>query len=383
MTLPRVHRPREVPTLGSLTAGQLTRLCLVAGLGPSDAETYAGVLLKALGPAADRPLDLPPPSSTFLSDDHTPVEFSLSFLPDASPSLRVLVDPGSATDSLRRNGRVGLRAIRKMARRWHFDTEPLDKLEDLFFPASPEGPLALWCALELVPGGVPKLKAYLNPAANGAKRSARTVWEALRRLGHHKAFDTLPTADGYPFLALDLGDWDTPRVKVYTRHDNLSAEEASGLSRMDAGPGAAEIEAFFRTASGRHPGGFGGYGAPDDRLTGRPALTCHAFTEARTTKPSGFTIHVPVRGYARHDGEALARATTLLDRYGMDTAALWRALSAVTSRRPEDGVGLIAYLALAHQTGRPPRLTAYVSSEAYHVRPPVAPRQNAAAVPGR
>jgi hypothetical protein len=33
-------------------------------------------------------------------------------------------------------------------------------------------------------------------------------------------------------------------------------------------------------------------------------------------------------------------------------------------------VGLIAYLALAHQQGRPPRVTAYLSSEAYAVRPP-------------
>jgi hypothetical protein len=34
-------------------------------------------------------------------------------------------------------------------------------------------------------------------------------------------------------------------------------------------------------------------------------------------------------------------------------------------------VGLIAYLALAHQRDRAPRVTAYLSSEAYAVRPPV------------
>jgi hypothetical protein len=44
----------------------------------------------------------------------------------------------------------------------------------------------------------------------------------------------------------------------------------------------------------------------------------------------------------------------------------------VTGRRPEDGVGLIAYLALAHQQDRAPRVTAYLSAEAYAVRPPVA-----------
>jgi hypothetical protein len=44
----------------------------------------------------------------------------------------------------------------------------------------------------------------------------------------------------------------------------------------------------------------------------------------------------------------------------------------VTSRPLHDGVGLIAYLALAHEQGQPPRVTAYISSEAYTVRPPSA-----------
>ncbi len=42
-----------------------------------------------------------------------------------------------------------------MAQHWGFDTQRLDELDDLFFPPSPEGPLALWCALELRPGGAP------------------------------------------------------------------------------------------------------------------------------------------------------------------------------------------------------------------------------------
>ncbi|MGW0827659.1 tryptophan dimethylallyltransferase family protein [Streptomyces sp. NPDC002845] len=412
------------PALGGFAAGQLVRLCDVAGLDPADAETYARLMIESLGPVAERPLDRPPPSHSFLSDDHTPVEFSLAFLPDAAPTLRVLLEPGCGARDLRRNGRTGLRFIREMARRWNFAAGQLDELEDLFFPPSAEGPFALWCALELCPGGVPKAKVYLNPAAAGVERSAWTVREALRRLGHEKAFAALPRADGYPFFALDLGDWDAPRVKVYLRHDDLSAEEAGDLSRMNRGPGPAQIQGFFRTAAGfdghahgieatgngfgATGNGFGaagygfgaagdglgagtddlgtavdglgagadglgdGGGGPDARLGGRSALTCHAFTETATGLPSGFTLHIPVRDYVRHDGEALARAVTVLRRHGMDTAPLLQSLAAVTSRQPQDGVGLIAYLALAHQRGRPPRVTAYISSEAYTVRPPLA-----------
>lgn len=355
--------PRGTPTLGALTGGQLRRLAAVAGLSATDTAAYVRVLTDSLGPVAARPLSLPPPTRTFLSDDHTPVEYSLSFRPDAAPALRVLLEPGCGADSLARNGRVGLEAVRRMARRWHFATDALDEIEDLFLPSGPQGPLALWCALELRPGGVPGVKVYLNPAANGAERSAATVREALHRLGHRRAFAALPQGAGYPFLALDLGEWAQPRVKVYVRHDNLTAGRAGRLSRTDRGPGPAAIEGFFRAAAALGPDVAG--------LGRRPALSCHSFTDTAAVRPSGFTLHIPVRDYVRHDGEALARAARVLRHHGMDPSVLVRALAAVTGRRLEDGAGLVAYLALAHQQGHPPRVTAYLSAEAYAVRPAV------------
>ncbi|WP_035847379.1 tryptophan dimethylallyltransferase family protein [Kitasatospora azatica] len=359
----RSPRTPVLNTLGSHTARQLLRLCEVAGLDAADAADYARTLTTALGPVAERPLDLPSPSRSFLSDDHTPVEFSLSLEPGTTPTLRVLLEPGSGAGSLAQSGRTGLRAVRELARRWNFATDRLDELEDLFFPLSPQGPLALWCALELRPGGVPRVKVYLNPAASGPARAAETVREALRRLGHRQAFSALPEADRILFFALDLGDWEEPRVKVYTAHHDLSAVAAGGLSRMKDGTDPAEIEAFFRTASGIGDG-------QDPLLDRRPVQACHAFTETATGLPGGFTLYVPVRDYVRHDGEALERASVLLRRYGIDQAQLRDSLAAVTSRRLEDGAGLIAYLALAHQQGRPPRVMVYISSEAYEVRPP-------------
>ncbi|MFJ4624053.1 tryptophan dimethylallyltransferase family protein [Streptomyces sp. NPDC088812] len=362
-------------TVGGLTARQLLRLCDVAGLDGADADLYARTLTDMLGAVAARPLDLPPVTPTFLSDDHTPVEFSLAFVPGAAPTLRVLLEPGCGAGGLARSGRAGLRAVREAAGRWGVPTDRLDELEDLFFPAEPEGPLALWCALELLPGGVPRVKVYLNPAASGQRRAADTVREALRRLGHRQAFDALPPSDRHLFFALDLGDWEEPRVKVYLAHQDLTAAQAGALSRTGDDLGAAQTEAFFRVAAGQDAARGAGHDAGAGAADGpgpvrRPVQSCHAFTETATGLPSGFTLYVPVRDHVRHDGEALARAVALLDRQGLDSAPLERALAAVTSRRPEDGAGLIAYLALAHQRGRPPRVTTYISSEAYQVRPP-------------
>ncbi|MGA5819106.1 tryptophan dimethylallyltransferase family protein [Kitasatospora sp. NPDC094028] len=359
----------EAATLGGLTAGQLRRLCRVAGLGARDAEDYGQVLRESLGLVADRPLDLPPPYRTFLSDDHTPVEYSLSFQADAPPALRVLLEPGCGAAGWSENGKIGLAFVRELARRWDFTTRCLDEVEDLFFPSEPQGPLALWCALELCAGGVPKVKVYLNPSARGADRATETLREALERLGHRQAFASLPPGDGYPFLAMDLGAWEAPRLKVYVLHTDLSADEATGLARMHAGPTPEMVREFFATVSG-----FGREEGDDTRLAGLPAQSHHAFTHADDDRPTGFTLYIPVRDYAPHDGEALARGIALCRQHGIDPAPLAEALSAVTDRRLEDGAGLISYLAVNHQRGSRPRVTAYISSEAYAVRPPAGGR---------
>ncbi|HEY9372447.1 tryptophan dimethylallyltransferase family protein [Streptomyces sp.] len=363
------HRDSEHPvgrTLGGHAAAQLLRLCETAGLDDAEGTEHARTLIAALGPVADRPLHLPPPDRSFLSDDHTPVEFSLSFEGSAAPTLRVLLEPGCGTTDLAQNGRAGLAVVRAMGQRWGFDTGRLDELEDLFLPASPEGSFALWCALELTPGEAPKVKVYLNPAANGAERSAETVREALQRLGHQRAFTALPPADRHLFFALDLGAWEDPRAKVYLAHQGLTAAEAACLSRAPGDLDPAQVRSFFRTAAGRAPG------TAESGRSLRPFQSCHAFTETASGLPSGFTLYVPVREHAPDDKEALARALTVLGRFGMDPAPLLRSLPAVTSRRLEDGAGLIAYLAFAHQEGRPPRVIVYLSSEAYRVRPPLA-----------
>ncbi|MFE6893658.1 tryptophan dimethylallyltransferase family protein [Streptomyces sp. NPDC057694] len=353
-------------TLGGHVLGQLRRLGAVVGLSETDTALYGQVLLDSLAGAARRPLSLPPASPSFLSDDHSPVEFSLACTPDSVPALRVLVEPGWAHGDMGDSARAGLDAIRAMAVRWSFPTDQLDALEDLFFPAGAEGPLALWYALDLRAGKAPGVKVYLNPSAAGPEHAARTVEEALRRLGYGKAFAELPPAAGYPFLALDLGAWASPRTKVYVKHARMSADDACALGRSSGS--AADIRYFFHAVAGSLPPFDQGLDGTA-RLLRRPALTCHSFTGG-ASEPSGFTLHIPVRDYVRDDEEALARATAVLTRFGMDPTALRRSLHALTRRRLDDGAGLIAYLALVYERNRPPRITAYLSSEAYAVRPP-------------
>lgn len=354
------------PRLGEHVRRQTAALCEAAGTGK---DAALGLLDTMLEPLAQLSLLDPPNARSFVSDDHSPVELSLAFSPGAAPVPRVLLEPGY-TDDMVRSGRIGLRAAERLAGRGVLSCARLRTLSDIFFPAVPHGPFALWLALEF-PDGRPRAKVYLNPAADGPGRAADAVAEALARLGFGNAFAALRRQAARPedflFFALDLGTWPAPRVKVYVRHRDFSAAEAAGVSRAVAGDHPGRVEEFI------------GLVAAERRLRRRPLVSCFSFTRACPDRPSGYSVHVPVRDYVQDDRQARDRAVDALRRYGIDDRPLDRALAGLTSRSLDAGVGLIAYLTLAHADRCPPRVTVYLSSEAYRVKPA---RRSALGAPG-
>jgi DMATS type aromatic prenyltransferase len=349
--------------LGDFVSAQLRRLCGVVGL---DDVVDPQLPIQLLGSAARRRLS-DPPSDSFISDDHTPVEYSLTFPRGrTTPDLRMLVEPGGGTGDLAADGRVGRQVVEELAARWGFSMAPLTRLADIFFPSAPHGPFALWCALVFRRSGRPGLKVYLNPGAGGPAGAADAVAEALARLGYRAAAPLLLQQvasryrhlDGFPFFALDLGNWNTPRVKVYIGHRDFSASDATAVSRLCSGEHPERVSEFFRLVAG------------NGHCRARPVVSYFSFTGAATDRPSGYTLHVPVRDYVRDDREARGRAAEALRWHGVHPAILDRALAAVTPRPLDSGVGLIAYLALAHERHQSPRVSVYLSAEAYHVRAP-------------
>lgn len=352
--------------LGEHVKRQTAALCEAAGTAR---DLVRPLLDTALEPLSRLSLLDPPPARSLVSDDHSPVELSLAFTPGAPPVPRVLLEPGY-TDDMARSGRIGRGVAERLADRGVLSCARLHMLSDLFLPATPHGPFALWLALEF-PDGRPRAKVYLNPAAHGPGRSADTVAEALARLGYGEAFPALRRyADrpgGFLFFALDLGDWPAPRVKVYVAHRDFSAADAAAASRAMPGDHPGRVAEFV------------GLIAAERRLRRRPLVSCFSFTRACPDRPSGYSLHVPVRDYVEDDRQARDRAVAALHRYGIDSRPLHRALAGVTSRPLDAGVGLIAYVTLTHAAPSPPRVTVYLSSEAYRVRPP---RRSAPAASG-
>ncbi|MGW3866927.1 tryptophan dimethylallyltransferase family protein, partial [Streptomyces sp. NPDC005047] len=134
-------------TLGEHLAGQLQRLLHAADVTCPRAQDAVRLLPGLLGPAAGRPLDAGPPSPSFVSDDHSPAELSVSFAADGAPTVRVLVEPGCTAGSVTDSGRTGLLALDRLATCWDFAAEPVDRVAADDHPSSQhvggEAPYAL------------------------------------------------------------------------------------------------------------------------------------------------------------------------------------------------------------------------------------------------
>lgn len=351
--------------LGDHIHGQLRRLCRGVGLKGLQ-DLYAGLMRELLGPAATGALGVAPAWESQISDDHTPVEYSISFDMGRTPRLRFLVEPSDRRPDLWAHMQAGLQVLDLLADRYQFSLDRLSMLQDLFFPRRPRGPFGLWLAAELGRSGIPRFKAYLNPSVHGPNQAWQVVGEALARLGFGDAFPSLlrygvprnPRVDRFYIFGLDLGSpWGRPRVKVYIRHEGFSGAEAAQAARAVPGVLPESIAQFCELVGG--PGPF----------RGRPLISCFSFVEGDHEQPSAYTIHLPVRDYVLHDADARNRASAALDCYGLDSSVLRRGLAAVSQRPLAAGVGLISYVALVCNP-RPRRMTVYLSSEAYEAGAP-------------
>jgi pyrroloquinoline quinone (PQQ) biosynthesis protein C len=377
---------RTCVSLGSELLGRLTeRLALPVG---SD-TTMTTALRELFGDLATHELGAKPPWPCCISDDGSPFEFSL-VLDGDGPEVRVLWESQGASGDLRAKADAGLATQRRLVNSFGVTSRRFDTIADLFLPSEPQGSFVLWHAARLWPADVPEIKAYMNPQVRGRLRAPALVEEALARLGFGGAWPFLlkamprgPEVDEIRYFSLDLRDDATARVKVYVYHHDpspsvlLAAAEAASLSDP-----ARVVSFFYRVTDGRAAhGGF------------CPA-TCLSFVADAGPRPVAATLHVPIRGYVRHDAEACERIDSLaardrrpagggevlLDHAGV---RLHRAATEALRRRPlQSGVGLTTYVSLRSQADDE-RVTCYLATEAYAVeeRSPDSPEPRAETAP--
>jgi DMATS type aromatic prenyltransferase len=328
------------------------------------------LLYDLLGNVGSRPISEPVLWPSFVVDDHTPVEFSLAFDSDGSPTLRILVEHLAPEATARKNLLAARRLTERLAQRYQLPLDRFEAIADLFLPDEPQGRFSLWHAVVLRPNGRHEFKVYFNPAVRGADRAPDLVAQALRRLGFAHAHDTVVAhafrpgsmSDRFAFLALDLRPGPRSRVKVYVAHHCVRAVDIERAARAARGvlPGLAKD--FCQVVGG-----------PRVAFTRRPLVSCYAFVSGVGDVPSGYALHLPIRDYVADDEVARGRATALLKCHGADPSVLDRALKIMAERPLDAGVGLISYVSLRMGQLRP-GITVYLSSEAYGMTPKPAGR---------
>jgi len=339
-------------SLAEHLTGQWTSLSELTGVDP---DSSGGVLSDLLGDTAQTPLAAGPPGRSDISDDHTPIEFSVAYHPGGTV-LRLLAEaqPG---------GIEGARAfLDRQAGRPGLVLHRLDEVWDLFAAPTAPGSFGMWHSVVFRAAAPPEFKVYLDPAMHGPDRAVDLITEALGRLGLNGTWPsiarTMRGGEDHPvFFALDLHDGPRTRIKVYLAHQAARAGDMERAAAVVHGIDPAEA-ATFCTAAGGDPGTF----------DGRPLISSYTLTPG-ADRPVGYSVYVPIRGYVSDDEQARERVVTLLDRQGLDGTRLDPAIAAVARRPLRDGVGLIAHVSL--RLGRPsPGVTVYLAAEAYHTDPP-------------
>lgn len=351
-------------SLRDYTGYQLRNLC--KSCCPDDSvETSVTLLRELLGAAGDRALSAPALWPSYISDDMTPVEFSITFDEDGKHMIRVLVEAIAEEPSNRSNAHVAQQVISSFADRFQLFLDRYHAVRDLFLPEQPQGQFALWYSLIIRPNSRPGFKVYFNPEARGTQLAPQLVAEALRRLGFASAYEIATghalqrgDLDRFSYFAVDLEDDPLSRVKIYISHCGAEAKDVERAASAAHGVDPTRLHDFCSL--------IGGGSGP---FTGRPLLSAYTFFEGDTDRPSVYSLYLPIRDYVSDDESARARVVTLMEQHDLRPAVLDRALAAVSKRSLSDGVGLIPYVSMSMGKIRQ-GTTVYLSSEAYGVRSP-------------
>jgi len=338
-----------------------TRLAALCEATQFDARTALEACETLLGPTGQLRVESSPQWRSALSDDHTPVEFSIA-LEGGRVEPRLLIESLDDAPTVASSWDAARATNERLRQRYGTPLERLALVEELFRPRR-DASFGMWHAAWLRQGRPPLFKVYLNPAANGVESAPALIEEVLGRLGFSRAWSCIegvvarrPSVDHVIYFSLDLDANPAARVKVYVAHPSATARDIEPLLALSPGYVAGESERFCRALTMTE----GPFGA-------RPLQTCYAFTASDDARPSSVTLHLPIRSYTAHDRVALERISNYL---GGELGASYRQIIERVAHRPlEAGSGLQTYASLCCARNQK-RATVYLAMEAYATHPP-------------
>jgi DMATS type aromatic prenyltransferase len=172
---------------------------------------------------------------SYITDDFSPIEFSVSFAPKGA-KLRLIFEPLGTEDpidltKLRDASASTLELLRK---RWPYELNltQFNAVKTLFFIDEPRGKLVCWYGVDF--GAAPIIKVYFNPQIQKPEKSALQVGEEfMERLNHgqHEGWLRLrdylaehPDTTEIEALSTDLIAPERARIKVHIAQRLIVAE---------------------------------------------------------------------------------------------------------------------------------------------------------------
>ncbi len=346
------------------TSERLSALCNATQLTEEAAQIVA-TYRSLIEPWGDMRLDAKSEWVSEISDDNTPVEFSVT-LSEGKTEVRVLLEAQGAEPTMAAYRRAGIELTERLGSEFGAYLERYHLLKDLFLPEEMHGPFSVWHSAVFASGKAPAFKAYFNPQAHGPENAVELTRLALDRLRMPRAWDSLarsatrrgPVLDELKYFALDLAEDAHARVKIYSRHHSASSEDLEIAASAAASYVPGEASEFVVAMRGG-----------PDRLDVRAPFTCSSFVGEDHARPASTTLYVPVCAYVRDDAEARERMRRYLTLKGVNARQYCNMIDGFANRALDAGVGMQSWMALRRYQNKA-RLTVYLGTEANRVHAP-------------
>lgn len=357
------HLNIEGETFESYASSQSEFLARIVGLG-AESQQVVEVVRRMLTPWGAATIGSSPRWHSDVCADGSPIEFSTAI--GGEPELRILVEALSATPTLTAMQQSARDLTQRLQREFGVATNRLALVDDLFFPANPEGETAMMHAVIFRPGQAPDFKIYLNPMIRGVDNAPEVLQEALAKLGFGRAWRSVESfarrgfeSDRIVYMSLDLLDTPHARVKVYLRQYDATAREIDEAMTVAHRHVTGHVESFCYDVSG-HAGRF------DAQALG----TCLTYIAEDDERPTSATFYVPLWTYSENDEVTRRRISATLASRGLPSDAYEAGLRSLARRPLETANGIHTYCSIKVPDGKP-RITVYWSPELYSSRPPI------------
>lgn len=334
-------------------------LCKVLQLPDACARSADALIPLLQGAWAQRRFGIAPPTTSDITDDGSPFEYSVA-LGTGMREVRLLLEPQGQPTTPQASWTEAWATLRSLQQRGLVHLSTAEAVRDIFEPRAHSARFGLWLATALRPDVTPLIKVYFDPAAAGAEYRHTLVAEAMGRLGlatgwawlNHHVLDR-PDIQ-IELFSLDLTRDDNTRVKIYTTAATRDPGAVEALVTPLPGYLSGTAQKFCTDLLGASI-------VFDQRLP----QVCWCLTLRAPGRPANGTLYLPVRCYTSDDETALRRIKRALPH--PEAVALDRAVRKIARRDLTAGPGIIAW-ASTRLIADPPHITAYLSVEGYTVR---------------